>query len=282
MSLASGQSYDCSNVIEATLTDMGKTECHFRWQWAVQNTYYDIEINEICSVSVRFSTITYNHQTNTNGNIKKYDFLNIELLKFHGIHGTSKKCLIEFQGILWNFFSWKLEVHWNSMELGSMENVHGIPWNFGSEIPWNFMEFEVLLLKFHGIPWNHRCCSNVVQKVGNEQAKNIYVSNSQLFYNDRPWILPWIKAISNKLDIIIHVIALQLFDHCDVIHNRLWRHPQNVNHVNRTSETRGRVLFWYLSPSWKNTQITLSQNQFSTRLHTIFFLHVYSAVMCRI
>ena len=33
------------------------------------------------------------------------------------------------------------------------------------KIPWNSMELEVLLLKFHGIPLNHRCCSNVVQKV---------------------------------------------------------------------------------------------------------------------
>ena len=33
------------------------------------------------------------------------------------------------------------------------------------KIPWNSMELEVLLLKFHGIPWNHRYCSNVVQKV---------------------------------------------------------------------------------------------------------------------
>ena len=39
--------------------------------------------------------------------------------------------------------------------------------NFGSgldKIPWNSMELEVLLLKFHGIPWNHRCCSNVNKK----------------------------------------------------------------------------------------------------------------------
>ena len=33
------------------------------------------------------------------------------------------------------------------------------------KIPWNSMELEVLLYKFHGIPWNHKCCSNVVQKV---------------------------------------------------------------------------------------------------------------------
>ena len=30
------------------------TLCHFRWHWGVQNTNYDIEINAICSGSVRF------------------------------------------------------------------------------------------------------------------------------------------------------------------------------------------------------------------------------------
>ena len=32
-----------------------------------------------------------------------------------------------------------------------------------------------------------------------------------IFLHDRPWISPWIKSISNELDITIHVIALQLF-----------------------------------------------------------------------
>ena len=161
------------------------------------------------------------------------------------------------------------------------------------------MEFRGSLdLEFHGISWNLRfCClsftefhgiTGVVQMLFKRwimnRQKNIYVSNRHLFLNDRPWILPWINATSNKLDIIIYEIASQLSDHCDVIHNRLCRHPQNVNHVNRASETRGRVLFSYLSPSWKNTQITLSwaQNQFGTRLHTLFLINVYSAVMFRI
>ena len=62
-----------------------------------------------------------------------------------------------------------MEFH-NSMELGSMEKV---PWNSMElwiwtqchGIPWNSMKLQVLLLKFRGIPWNHRCCSNVVQKI---------------------------------------------------------------------------------------------------------------------
>ena len=59
------------------------------------------------------------------------------------------------------------------------------------------------------------------------------------FLHDRPWISPWMKSISNVLDITIHVIASQLSGHCDVISNRLWRHQQNEN---RASEKRGRCV----------------------------------------
>ena len=58
----------------------------------------------------------------------------------------------------------------------------------------------------------------------------------EYFLHDRPWISPWIKSISNELDITCHVFASQLSGHCDVIANRLWRHQQNVL---RASETRG-------------------------------------------
>ena len=57
------------------------------------------------------------------------------------------------------------------------------------------------------------------------------------FLHDRPWISPWIKSISNELDITIHVIAPQSSGHCDVIRNWLWHHQQNENWA---SETRGR------------------------------------------
>ena len=40
------------------------------------------------------------------------------------------------------------------------------------------------------------------------------------FLHDRPWILPWIKSISNELDITIHVIASQLSCYCEVISTR--------------------------------------------------------------
>ena len=65
-----------------------------------------------------------------------------------------------------------------------------------------------------------------------------YVYNGH-FLHDRPWTSPWIKSISNELDITCHVFAQQLFGHCDVIANRLWRHQQNLK---RTSETRERCV----------------------------------------
>ena len=47
--------------------------------------------------------------------------------------------------------------------------------------------------------------------------------------HDRPWISPWIKSISNELDITIHMITPQLSGYCDVINDILWRLQQNVN-----------------------------------------------------
>ena len=56
------------------------------------------------------------------------------------------------------------------------------------------------------------------------------------FLHDRPWMLPWIKSISEELDITIHVIASQMSGHCDVMSNRLWLNQQNKN---QASETQG-------------------------------------------
>ena len=125
------------------------------------------------------------------------------------------------------------------------------------------------------------------------------------FLHDRPWISPWIKSISSELDIIIHVIALQLSGYCDVINNLLWLHQQNVNLARearsrclkivvlssflsslcrvrnrimyvlswRTVSALTRVFFWCLFTTI-NTKITLSWalKQFVTRVHTIFFI----------
>ena len=67
------------------------------------------------------------------------------------------------------------------------------------------------------------------------------------FLQDRLWISPWIKSISNKLDITIHVIASQLSGHCDVISDWLWRHQQNENWA---SEARGRCVKIVVLPSF--------------------------------
>ena len=51
-----------------------------------------------------------------------------------------------------------------------------------------------------------------------------YVSpkfTERTFLHDRSWISPWIKSLSNELDITIHVITSQWSGHCDVINNRL-------------------------------------------------------------
>ena len=57
--------------------------------------------------------------------------------------------------------------------------------------------------------------------------REIYVA----FLHDRSWISPWMKSISNELDITSHVIASQLSRYGDVISNRLWHHQQNEDRV---------------------------------------------------
>ena len=56
------------------------------------------------------------------------------------------------------------------------------------------------------------------------------------FLHDWPWISPWIKSISDELDLTCHVLASLLYGHCEVIADRLWRHRQNVM---RASQTQG-------------------------------------------
>ena len=61
--------------------------------------------------------------------------------------------------------------------------------------------------------------------------KRVWLEGIKTFLHDRSWISPWIKSISNELNIIIHVITSQLSGYCDVINNRLWRHQQNIKRV---------------------------------------------------
>ena len=50
-----------------------------------------------------------------------------------------------------------------------------------------------------------------------------------ILLHDWPWISPWIKSISNELDITCHVVAPQSSGNCDAINNRSWRHQPNIN-----------------------------------------------------
>ena len=79
---------------------------------------------------------------------------------------------------------------------------------------------------------------------------NIYQNRHASFLHDRPWILPWIKSISNELGIAIHMIASQLSGHCHVIGNQLWRHQQNENCV---SEIRERCIEIVISSSFMDS-----------------------------
>ena len=65
-----------------------------------------------------------------------------------------------------------------------------------------------------------------------------YFGAKIVFLHDRLWISPWIKSISNELDITCHVFASQLSGHCDVIANRLWHHQQNVKRARHGDDMR--------------------------------------------
>ena len=79
-------------------------------------------------------------------------------------------------------------------------------------------------------------CSNFAKMNTRRSNPSLSRVGNKTFLHDRSWISPWIKSISNELDIVIHVIASQLPGHCDVIGYRLWRHQQNENWVSETRE----------------------------------------------
>ena len=89
----------------------------------------------------------------------------------------------------------------------------------------------------HRVSWIHIFIFRCTEGVGICHGFGINWKNA--FLHDRPWISPWIKSISDGLDITVHVIASQLSGHCDVISNWLWRHQQNENSA---SQTRGRYV----------------------------------------
>ena len=99
---------------------------------------------------------------------------------------------MEFHGTFWGEMKSSMEFH-GTREYGksSME-FHGTL--DLDKIPWNSMELEVLLLKFHGIPWNHRCCSNVVQNFHGTLEKVPWTFWSKLVsmsIEKRFWLIFW-------------------------------------------------------------------------------------------
>ena len=63
----------------------------------------------------------------------------------------------------------------------------------------------------------------VLTRMAYLQGINVFLNyeNNFQFLHDRSWISPWIKSISNELDITCHLFVSQLSGHCDVIANLL-------------------------------------------------------------
>ena len=82
-------------------------------------------------------------------------------------------------------------------------------------------------------------------------SRQLFCNMYFYFLHDRPWISPWIKSISNELDIICHVFASQL--PCCAIREI-------------------------------NTKITLlsAHKQFATRVHTLFSISMYETHIIKV
>ena len=81
-----------------------------------------------------------------------------------------------------------------------------------------------------------------VKSYANQQrilvAVNIYYS-----YTTGHEFLPWIKSISNELDIICHVFASQLSGYCDDTANGLWRRWKNIKWASEAQDDVWRSSF---------------------------------------
>ena len=84
------------------------------------------------------------------------------------------------------------------------------------------------------------------------------------------WISPWIKSISNELDIIIHVIVSQLSGHCDVISKRLWRNQQNVS---QASETRVKKVWKLFLSSFMDSFCRVRNKRMYVRMYDERLMH---------
>ena len=103
---------------------------------------------------------------------------------------------------------------------------------------------QVIWLNIHSMPstmtinhpFENRMCSTVMDigPISIDYPHEGYTCRggiNLLFLHDQLRISPWIRTISNELDITFHVSFTIVWS--------LWRHHQNVN---RTSETRGRCV----------------------------------------
>ena len=96
-----------------------------------------------------------------------------------------------------------------------------------------FSGFGLISVHFSHIHQGYIAFGGLLQCQWDNAEANV---GKYIFTHDQPSISPWIKSISNELDITCHVLSSQLSGYCDVIANQLWRHQQNVK---RASETWG-------------------------------------------
>ena len=90
--------------------------------------------------------------------------------------------------------------------------------------------------------------------------------------HDRPWITPWIKSISNELDVIFHVRTSQRHVNCDVITNV----AKSFVVTNCVVYALTLELFWCSFPSLLRDSANIHQNnppwahkQFATPTNTL-------------
>ena len=86
------------------------------------------------------------------------------------------------------------------------------------------------------------------------------------FVHGLSWIWPWMKSISNELDITFHVLAWQLSDHVIV----LWRHQQN-EWVHEQFTTPVHILSSIYPCPWDTSKVLMWTTYFvlGTANHTL-------------
>ena len=103
--------------------------------------------------------------------------------------------------------------------------IHGIN---KQSIPLNFSNTRAWLL------WSHYNRVHFSQGFTINIPQLAYKDKKCDLFHDWMWILPWMKLISNELDVTLHMLVSQLSGHCDIIINRLWCHQLNINWASET------------------------------------------------